>query len=74
MFLILREKVDHEAHVKYVRSPWTDDAADAQTTVDTHFQKTDAAVPETVIVSEPDVIETTMEEVTTENADDTSKA
>lgn len=34
MFLILREKVDHDAPLKYVRSPWTDDAPETPHGVD----------------------------------------
>ena len=41
MFLIMREKVDHEAPLKYVRSPWTEEATETQHGVDAHFQKTD---------------------------------
>jgi hypothetical protein len=42
MVIILREKVDHDAHLKYVRSPWTEEATEAQEAVDAHFQKSDA--------------------------------
>lgn len=51
MFLILREKVDHDAHLKYVRSPWTDDATEAQEAVDAHFQKSDESAESTRVTS-----------------------
>ena len=68
MFLILREKVDHEAHLKYVRSPWTDDATAAQNEVDAHFQKADGETPaSSVTVPEASTGAAAAEEVTEEN-------
>ena len=73
MVLILREKVDHDAHLKYVRSPWTENAAEAQKKVDAHFQKTDAEKPaSSVAAPEPEAttgaVDTALaEEATEEN-------
>ena len=54
MVLILREKTDHEAHVRYVRSPWNDDNTEAQNQVDAHFQQSDAELANTIEVTEPE--------------------
>lgn len=54
MFMILREKVDHDAPLHYVRSPWTDDAVETQNAVDAQFQKHETAGANTVEVAEPD--------------------
>lgn len=54
MVVVMREKVDHEAHTRYVRSPWTDDAVETQNKVDAHLQQSDEAREDTIPVSEPE--------------------
>lgn len=46
MYLILREKEDHDAHLKYVRSPWADDV------VETPVHEAGANAPETPAADE----------------------
>lgn len=68
MYLILREKVDHEAHTRYVRSPWLEDSTQTHTTVDTHSHASDEAAAE-VVVTEPEATaEPVVAEVTVDEA------
>lgn len=52
MYMVMREKIDHEAHTRYVRSPWTDEAIETQNAVDAHLQQGDEDVADTVPVTE----------------------
>lgn len=69
MVIVLREKVDHEAHLKYVRSPWNDEDAPQLPPAHAH----DAAAPAAEVDAETPAPAETADTVAVVEADDSEE-